>query len=73
MRRRSIREELEQKKDYTLLELYASYSKKRLSQEARCCMADASHEITGMYGCPNEYWLPQVMSEALEAAEALGL
>lgn len=73
MRQGAVLEELKRKKGYTLQELYAVYSSKRLTISARRCMADAHREVTGMECSPNEYWLPQVMSEAIEAAEALGL
>ena len=44
-----------------------------LSAGARRVLRDAAQAIHGMELGPNEYWLPQIMSEAIEAAEALGL
>lgn len=44
-----------------------------LSAEAKRVLRDAAETITGMTAGPNVYWLPQIMSEAIEAAETLEL
>ncbi len=44
-----------------------------LSKEAKQLLQGAHEQVTGMLVGVNEYWLPDVMSEAIEAAEALGL
>lgn len=62
-----VARELWRLKDCDVRELYCG-----LSHEARDVQHGASLALTG-YAFPNEYWLPQVMSEAIEAAEALGL
>lgn len=45
----------------------------RLSSAARIVIRDAHRAITGMQCGVNDYWLPEVLSEAIEAAEALDL
>ena len=44
-----------------------------LSDHAKRCLGGAARQLTGMDLGPNEYWLAEAMSEAIEAAEALGL
>lgn len=72
-----IGRELWRVKDLSLADLYywreSTRRYGRLSQGARRVMHDAAKTITGMDVGPNEYWLAQTMSEAIEAAEALGI
>ena len=74
---KTIAKELWDVRDYTLRELYYwNPSKKKygcLTQGARQVLHDAAYYIHGMTNGPNEYWLPDIMSEAIEAAEALGI
>ncbi len=62
---------------YSLARLYHWNPRTRrygcLSLDARNVIRGAVMVVTGMYVGPNEYWLPQVMSEAIEAADQLGL
>lgn len=64
-------------KDCSLRQLYYWNPRTRrhgcLTDTARAVLRSAAEYVTGMKGSPNEYWLPEVMSEAIEAAEALGL
>ena len=64
-----VERELRAKQGMTLRELYGS----RVSAPARQVLSDAATAITGMVSGPNDHWLPDIMSEAIEAAEALGL
>lgn len=72
-----IEAELWLKKDLSLAQLYHWNPSTRrygcLSPHARVVLHDAATNITGMLIGPNEYWLPQIMSEALEAAAELEL
>ena len=71
--------ELWQNRGKTLAELYY-FRRVRgrrqygcISKEAKEVLRGAHEQLTGMVCGVNEYWLPEVMSEALEAAEELGL
>lgn len=44
-----------------------------LSKEAKKVLHDAHEQLTGMVCGVNDYWLAEVMSEAIEAAEELML
>jgi hypothetical protein len=44
----------------------------RLSARAHHVVLDAAEGLTGMRSV-NDYWLPQILSEAIEAAETLGI
>jgi len=72
-----VARELWRVKDCTLAELYHWNPRTRrygvLSQEARRVISDAHTSVTGMTCSVNDYWLAEVMSEAIEAAEALKL
>ncbi len=46
--------------------------RKRLSARAHHVVLDAAEGLTGMRSV-NDYWLPQILSEAIEAAETLGI
>ncbi len=72
-----VARELWRVKDLRLDQLYYWNARSRrygcLSREARRVLHDAAKSVTGMNLGPNEYWLPEVMSEAIEAAEALAI
>lgn len=72
-----VEAELRKHKDCSLTELYGWLPGRRryglLSVEAKLVMRYAAKAVTGMDLGPNQYWLPDIMSEAIEAAEALGL
>lgn len=72
-----IEAELWSKKDLSFAQLYHWNPRTRrygcLSPHARVVLHDAATSVTGMVVGPNEYWLPQIMSEALEAAAELGI
>lgn len=44
-----------------------------LSEPVRRHLHEATRRVTGVDVGPNSYWLPEIMSDAIEAAEALGL
>lgn len=75
--RGSIEAELWANKDKPLRALFGWDARRRrygcLSDEAKQVLRDANTSVTGMWVGPNEYWLAEVMSEAIEAAEALGI
>lgn len=76
MRRRgdgAVARELRAKQHLNIYELVSPYSKKRLSPDARDVLRDAHTQLTGMRCGVNEYWLAETLSEAIEAAEELGL
>lgn len=73
-----VARELWRVKDYSLRALYSWNPRTKrygcLSEEAKCMLRWAGLRITGMWiGAVNNYWLAEIMSEAIEAAEALGL
>lgn len=68
-----VERELRSKQHMGVSQLYFPRGPNRLSHDARRVLADAHHAITGMFCSVNDYWLPQVMSEAIEACEALAL
>ena len=72
-----ITRELWRVKDYSIQRLYHWNPRTQrygcLSQQARLVLHDAHESVTGMLMGPNGYWLAQTMSEAIEAAETLGL
>lgn len=70
---RAVERELRAKQDMSMAELYGFRAKRRLSKNARVVLRDAALYITGMHCGPNDYWLAEEFSEAIEAAEALGL
>jgi hypothetical protein len=72
---RTIAQELYDYRNYTMRQLYYWDGKKYgcLSPGARQVLHDAAESIHGMVTGPNDYWLPDIMSEAIEAAEALGI
>ena len=74
---RTIAEELWEYRHCNMQELYYYNRKTKkygcLSKDARIVLHDAAQAITGMTMGPNQYWLPQIMSEAIEAAKALGI
>jgi hypothetical protein len=73
--------ELWRNRDKSLAELYYFKPSARggrgkygcISKEAKQVLQGANEQLTGMLVGVNEYWLPEVMSEALEAAQELGL
>ncbi len=72
-----VARELWRLKDCSLRQLYYWNQRTkrygRLTKPALKVMHDAHESVTGMMTGPNEYWLAETMSEAIEAAEALGL
>lgn len=65
----TIAEELRAKQNQGL-EMFYARNRKRLSKLAQRVVYDAAEEVTGMRSV-NSYWLPQILSEAIEAAENL--
>ena len=69
--RMSIARELRAKQDQGLKMLFYQ-NRRRLSKPAQQVVYDAAEALTGMRSV-NSYWLPQILSEAIEAAENLGI
>jgi hypothetical protein len=69
----TVARELRAKQHLTVYELLSPYSRKRLSADSRDVLRDAHEQLTGMRCGVNEYWLAETLSEAVEAAEELGL
>lgn len=68
-----IAKELWRKRHYTWEQLFQYKSKHRLTKKAVHFLCGAGSEVTGMAPSVTRYWLAQIMSEAIEAAEALGV
>ena len=64
-----VARELRSKQNHGL-EMFYARNRKRLSKPAQRVVYDAAEEVTGMRSV-NDYWLPQILSEAIEAAETL--
>jgi hypothetical protein len=54
------------------LKMFYTTNRRRLSKPAQRVVYDAAETVTGMRSV-NDYWLPQILSEAIEAAETLGI
>ena len=67
-----IEAELRAKQNFTYDELIGWRSRRKLSRDAMTCLSDATLQLTGMRGI-SSYYLAEVFSEAIEAAETLGL
>lgn len=67
-----IAQELRAKQNHGLQMLFYATGRKRLSKPAQRVVYDAAETVTGMRSV-NHYWLPQILSEAIEAAEAIGI
>lgn len=52
--------------------MFYTTNRRRLSKPAQRVVYDAAETVTGMRSV-NDYWLPQILSEAIEAAETLGI
>ena len=72
--KQQVLNELLKKKDFTWEELIQYRSRRKLSKDALHLLCGSYQYLTGMIGASvNYYWLAESMSEAIEAAEALGL
>lgn len=52
------------------MKMFYAIGRSRLTKRTASFVFEAAEQLTGMRSV-NDYWLPQILSEAIEAAEAL--